>query len=181
MARVVRDGSGRAWELVAGSVARERGPSGRADVASITHEREHSDAMLAALVEIGQVAAHSEPLGFDVVRDLVERALRDGSLALQRADGPRPHGDIVDPGEPEPLVPDDDDDVVDESHTLEIELVDPAGKPVKGAAFKVRLPDGEIRKGNLDAKGQATIDDIKTAGDCEVTFTAFDQDAWTAA
>jgi len=52
---------------------------------------------------------------------------------------------------------------------VEIELRDEEDKPVKGAAYKMRLANGEIREGKLDANGYAKVDNVPP-GRVEVEF-----------
>jgi hypothetical protein len=60
---------------------------------------------------------------------------------------------------------------------IELELIDEAGKPVPGKMYELVLPDGLIRRGSLDSKGQARITDID-AGTCKVLFPELDAEAW---
>ncbi len=43
---------------------------------------------------------------------------------------------------------------------IEIEFVDKEGKPLKGKEYILKLPDGSERKGKLDEKGKAKLEDI---------------------
>lgn len=52
---------------------------------------------------------------------------------------------------------------------IEIKLVDDEGKPIGNAKYKLRMPTGEIREGELDAQGQARVERIPP-GKVEVTF-----------
>ena len=181
MAKIVRDWCGDPLELRLAQGEDAARPSAR--VIGVAQNRDNHVAMLHALADAGRVRLEfAETLTFDEVRTLVERALADGLLPLGRVKEPRPPGSIIDVDPPDPLVPgEDDDDVVTETHTLELELQDPEGKPVPSAAYRVKLPDGEIRTGNLNAQGKAALAGIKKAGSCEVTFTQYDQDAWVPA
>jgi len=60
---------------------------------------------------------------------------------------------------------------------IEIELVDKQGKPVPRQRYELRLPDGKIKKGVLDDKGQAREAGIDP-GDCEVRFPDVECDTW---
>ena len=62
---------------------------------------------------------------------------------------------------------------------IQIELVDAAGRPVPNEPYKVELPDGGIRQGNLDPAGRAYIGDIKP-GQCRVSFPDIDANEWRA-
>jgi hypothetical protein len=60
---------------------------------------------------------------------------------------------------------------------IEFQLVDEEGKPVSNASYKVKLPDGSIRNGSLDALGMTRFDDIDP-GQCQITFTDIDANEW---
>jgi len=62
-------------------------------------------------------------------------------------------------------------------HWIEIALVDENGHPVKGEAYKIRLPNGKIVTGNLDSRGLARVDGIDP-GTCKVTFPELDKRTW---
>ncbi len=62
-------------------------------------------------------------------------------------------------------------------HWVEIELLDQAGKPVAGEAYRIELPDGSIKEGNLDSQGQARVDGIDP-GNCKITFPNIDKKSW---
>ncbi len=60
---------------------------------------------------------------------------------------------------------------------IEIELVDEAGQPMAGEAYRVTTPDGSEQSGSLDEKGFARVSNIDP-GTCKVTFPNLDKDAW---
>ena len=60
---------------------------------------------------------------------------------------------------------------------IEIELVDEANQAIPDQAYELRLPDGEIRNGRLDAKGCARVNGIES-GTCEICFPKLDGAAW---
>jgi hypothetical protein len=60
------------------------------------------------------------------------------------------------------------------THWIEIRLLDEVDRPVRDEPYEVRLPDGSIRAGQLDANGRARLDGIPP-GDCAVTFTRLDR------
>ena len=62
-------------------------------------------------------------------------------------------------------------------HWLEIELIGEDNKPIPNEKYKVILPDGSIKEGNLDRDGWATLES-SSFGDCEVTFPELDKTAW---
>ena len=65
-----------------------------------------------------------------------------------------------------------------ETTWIEIELLDPDGKPVSDERFKITMPDGSIQYGRLDSNGKAKIERLQP-GSCQVTFPDRDQEVWT--
>lgn len=63
---------------------------------------------------------------------------------------------------------------------ITIRLVDDDERPVAGARYRVKLPDGEVREGTLDANGIAHVEGIDP-GECEVGFPEYDREAWERA
>jgi hypothetical protein len=61
-----------------------------------------------------------------------------------------------------------------------IELLDDEGGPVVGEKYRLVLPDGSVREGRLDGRGQARFDDLDP-GTCEVSFPDRDGREWKAA
>jgi hypothetical protein len=190
MAEIVRDQNGEPFELrppqyddddtmqlsvrdVLDRVAR---------VTGVLQNRANHDAMVQALTDVGLAdAATSGTMEFGEVRAAVEQALNDGALRLApHVVDLRPVVELIDI-EPEPLVDDEGDEEVEETHTLELELVDPDGAAVPNAAYSVELPGGEVVRGQLNAQGKAMLTGIHGTGDCKITFTGYDQDAWVAA
>lgn len=55
---------------------------------------------------------------------------------------------------------------------LEIAFVSDAGDPMANETYEVRLPDGSVRRGNLDANGMAYLPGIPS-GSCAVSFPNF--------
>jgi hypothetical protein len=60
---------------------------------------------------------------------------------------------------------------------IELELMDPDGNPVPGERYKIKMPDGSIKYGRLDADGRARIEKLEP-GSCQVTFPDRDQEVW---
>ncbi len=60
---------------------------------------------------------------------------------------------------------------------LDIRLVDDDGKPVAGAAYEVKLPDGRVVKGALDSSGHARLTGLPR-GNYNVTFPKLPPDSW---
>ena len=61
---------------------------------------------------------------------------------------------------------------------VEIQLLDPDGKPVPNEPYRITAPDGSISEGCTDGNGVARVDGIDP-GTCKITFTALDQQAWS--
>jgi len=59
---------------------------------------------------------------------------------------------------------------------IEINLRYPDGNPVPGERYRLKLPDGSVQEGNLDAYGHAEYYNINP-GSCELTFPDLDADA----
>lgn len=60
---------------------------------------------------------------------------------------------------------------------IEIKLTDSAGKPVANQRYRIKLPDGSVQEGRLDAFGYAEYYGINP-GTCEVTFPDLDKESW---
>ena len=60
---------------------------------------------------------------------------------------------------------------------VEIRLVDGDGNGIGGMKYKVTLPDGSTKEGELDGDGLARFDQIDQ-GTCEVSFPTLDKEAW---
>ena len=71
------------------------------------------------------------------------------------------------------------DDKVDEKVKtwIEIKLVDQDGKPVANEKYELKLPDGTLKQGSLDAQGLARVDELDP-GTCTVCFPEIDRREW---
>jgi hypothetical protein len=63
---------------------------------------------------------------------------------------------------------------------VEINLKDAKGDPVAGERYRMKLPDGSVQEGTLDAFGHAEYYEINR-GSCEVSFPDLDDMAWSKA
>ncbi|APR77344.1 Hypothetical protein A7982_02691 [Minicystis rosea] len=70
--------------------------------------------------------------------------------------------------------------VREETHWIQIGLVDMEDNPVPGAAYRIELPDGEVITGRLGSRGTARIDGLTQTGMAAVVFVELDRDAWMA-
>ena len=69
----------------------------------------------------------------------------------------------------------------EEKTWIEIELIDEVtGEPIPNERYRLRLPDGTIKEGRLDANGRAREDGIDP-GTAEVCFPDIDANAWRPA
>lgn len=68
----------------------------------------------------------------------------------------------------------------DQKTWIEIELVDSDGNPVPNEPYSIHLPDGTDQAGCTDSQGMARLDGIDP-GNCSITFTALDKQAWSKA
>lgn len=62
-------------------------------------------------------------------------------------------------------------------HWIEIELIGEDDKPIPNEKYKIILPDGSVKEGQLDRDGWARVES-DPRGDCEVTFPELDKEAW---
>ncbi len=60
---------------------------------------------------------------------------------------------------------------------IEIKLVNQHGAPVPGERYHLTLPDGRVRRGQLDGNGFARVDHIDP-GTCDVSFPNIDGRRW---
>lgn len=60
---------------------------------------------------------------------------------------------------------------------VEIELVNQRGKPVGGAVYRLKLPDGTLRQGKLDNDGRIRVPGIDP-GTCEICFPDYHGGEW---
>jgi len=65
----------------------------------------------------------------------------------------------------------------EETHFIEIELLDDAGQPVADEAYFVELPDGTSKSGRTDAQGRARIDGVDP-GTAKVSFPDLDMKSY---
>jgi hypothetical protein len=109
---------------------------------------------------------------------LVDDLLRTGKLRVRPVVALEARGEPVEapPPEYEPV-----ENVIAETHTVEIELVDADGNPVPGEPYRILLPDGTTRTGTLDSQGKARIVGLEQGGECQVCFYKRDAEAWAPA
>jgi len=63
---------------------------------------------------------------------------------------------------------------------VEINLKDADGNPVPGERYRIKLPDGSVQEGALDAFGHAEYYEINR-GNCDVGFPDLDDMEWSKA
>lgn len=64
-------------------------------------------------------------------------------------------------------------------HAVAIELVGEDDEPIAGERYRIQLPDGTVREGATDHRGQARVDGVQDPGTCVVSFPRLDAEAWT--
>lgn len=67
--------------------------------------------------------------------------------------------------------------VLEETHFIEIELIDDDGKPVANEAYLIELPDGSQKTGRTDGAGRAKITGVDP-GTAKVSFPDLDKSAY---
>lgn len=138
-------------------------------------DAEHAEAVegfLAALdlpisVDAATIEERAEPIAFAIESERVwvwERPV----ASVERPspfpnDDPKPKGRDPEPG--------------GKVTWIEIVLVDEDGQPVPRERYRVVLPDGKTRTGQLDDRGFARLEGIE-AGMCDVSFPDIDGREW---
>lgn len=110
------------------------------------------------------------------LKALVRQALRDGRLVAVRAAPAAGDGGALEKEEEAPAAP---APRRDETTWIEIALStdeDPPS-PVPFKRYRVELPNGSVREGQLDARGMARLTGIDP-GTCKVSFPEYDGKRW---
>jgi hypothetical protein len=189
MTEIVYDGNGSAFEVRSGGAQISglhrtiRGAMEHArSVSSILDDLHNRDALARALTTLGACSPAEAPtLPHAAVRELTREALSAGTLVLVPYVPPRRMIATVLEPPPPPSLSELAGPEVEATHTLELHLVDAAGEPVAGEAYRVELPDGHVVEGRLDARGVAFLTGIVGAGTCRVDFPNWDKDTWKPA
>ena len=63
-------------------------------------------------------------------------------------------------------------------HWIEVQVLDLAGRPIKGLSYELELPDGSTRSGKLDDSGTLEERDIPEAGPCQLRLTDIGDQEW---
>lgn len=189
MAEIVYDSNGNAFEVrhggaqISGLHRSLRGAMEHArSVSSILDDSTNRDALARALTHLGACSPAEAPtLPHETVRELAREALSAGTLVLVPYVAPRRAIATV-LTEPPPSLTElaGDEPEIKPTHTLELHLVDAAGQPVAGEAYRVELPGGRVVEGRLDSRGVALLTGIEDAGTCRVDFPRWDKDCWKA-
>jgi hypothetical protein len=129
---------------------------------------------LAAELFPGQHSRHDA----DVLAQLTS-ALVSGRLGLARLD-PRSWTEYGGGGNDGP--PDDGPDgpgpaPAQDTAWIEIQLVDPDGKPIADQRYKITASDGRVYQGYTDSLGSALVRNLP-AGNCNISFPELDKAAW---
>lgn len=103
----------------------------------------------------------------------LKRVVRQATPAVAAAPSPAPASVPVAPDPPQKV------ERQKEKTWVEIVLVDMEGNPLPGVKYRIELPGGEIKEGQLNSYGQAAFYELDP-GNCKITFPELDQDAWEA-
>jgi hypothetical protein len=110
-------------------------------------------------------------------------ALFRGGAAAPAVEAPQAHAAPAEssaPAESAPPAPEKPIESKPKKTWIEIRLVGLDGGGLTGEAYKVQLPDGSTREGQLDTDGKARIDDIDPGG-CTVSFPDLTEEDWKPA
>lgn len=112
------------------------------------------------------------------LKRLVQQALRDGRLLAVRVGMPAPSGGT----EQAEAAPAEQAPRREEKTWVEIVLRtdDDPPRPVPFKRYRIELPNGSVRDGQLDAQGMARVVGIDP-GTCQVTFPDYDGKRWRRA
>ena len=161
-------------------------PSAESLIADLLFEVQHRSGGLArTLTEIHEALgkANARPLlGFDwlpatspaddVVREL-RAAIGQGFLVVEELRAPTAVP-LLDPPEPDPPPAPPPD--VKPTTFVAISVKDDGGSPMS-IAFRIKLPNGEVREGHTSLDGTARVDGITGGGKAQVTFLDYDDRA----
>lgn len=110
----------------------------------------------------------------DALRDGRVIALRDARSEVRAAAAAQSRDDDERPTDPPPRR------VTKTWITIRLVDDDDPPSPVAHARFRIKLPDGEVREGSLDAMGTAHFESLDP-GVCDVSFPDYDGGAWRRA
>lgn len=113
------------------------------------------------------------------LKAIVRRALRDGRLVALRVGLPPPGGTV---GEREEEAPAERAPRREETAWIEIVLTtdDDPPLPMAFKRYRIELPNGSVREGQLDSRGVARLAGIDP-GTCQVSFPDYDGKRWRRA
>lgn len=111
------------------------------------------------------------------LQEIVARALREGRLVAYRVEPVLSGGGAPLPAEPPPS---EEPPPAEEKTWIAIELLTKKdAKPVAGARYSLKLPDGSTRAGSLNGQGLARVEGIDE-GECDVDFPDYAPKEWGA-
>jgi hypothetical protein len=142
-------------------------------------QRQLAEHELRSLIPLAAAVARRTLEWDEDPRALLRELIASGRVRVRNitATAYRTLGDRVQPKlEPETV----ENDIV-ETHSVMIELLDVEGNPVPGEPYRIKLPDGTVVNGKLDAQGKAHITGIEQPGSCQVCFYERDAAIWAPA
>jgi hypothetical protein len=134
---------------------------------------------LRALIPLATAVARRSLQWDEDLRDLLSQLIASGRVRVRNITAVA-HRTLGDRKEVE-AKPEAVENLIAETHSVMIELLDAEGNPVPGEPYRIKLPDGTIVRGTLDAKGKAHHTGIQQGGTCQVCFYERDAAIWAPA
>lgn len=134
---------------------------------------------LRALIPLATAVARRSLEWDDDPRDLLSQLIANGRVRVRNITASA-YRTLSDRAQPQ-IKPEAVDNEIVETHSVMIELLDRDGNPVPGEPYRIKLPDGTVVSGKLDATGKAHHAGIEQAGTCQVCFYERDAKIWAPA
>jgi hypothetical protein len=142
-------------------------------------QRELAKHQLRALIPLVTAVARRSLEWNEDLRELLGQLIASGRVRVRNiaAVAYRMLGDL----EQVEIKPEAVENDIAETHSVMIELLDAEGNPVPGEPYRIKLPDGTVVTGTLDAEGKAHHTGLEQAGSCQVCFYERDAAIWAPA
>jgi hypothetical protein len=135
---------------------------------------------LRALIPLATAVARRNLDWDEDLRDLLSQLIASGRVRIRNITAVSTRV-FSDRKAPEVAKPEAVENVIAETHSVMIELLDAEGNPVPGEPYRIKLPDGTVVTGKLDAKGKAHHTGLEQGGTCQVCFYERDAAIWAPA